>query len=108
MPRFRLGSAKLPFIAEIMVPPVDAPQELPIPSLPQAPTDPCPIPEECLAILQSLDEETLEKCCKAMRNGISGEPTSTQKGVLRRIANTIQVDDVIALSWSPTYKLYFP
>lgn len=108
MPRFRLGSAKLPFIAEIVVPPVDAPQELPTPSLPQAPIDPCPIPEECLQILQTLDAETLDKCIKAMRNGIAGSPTSTEKGVLRRIANAIGIDDVIALSWSPTYKLYFP
>jgi hypothetical protein len=105
MPRFRLGSVKMPFVAEMME---VSPTESPTLPLPQTPTDPCPIPEECLTILRSLDGETLEKCCKAMRNGISGEPTSTEKGVLRRIANTIGVDDVIALSWSPTYKLYFP
>jgi hypothetical protein len=43
-----------------------------------------------------------------MRNGTPGDPTASEKGVLRRIANGIGVDDVVALSWSPTYKLYFP
>ena len=114
MPRFRYGSTFVtpahfpmpmpytPSLAEQAAesqPPVDPPQ---------IPTEPCPIPEDCLEVLKTLDADTLDKCCRAMRNGTPGDPTSSEKGVLRRIANTIGVDDVIALSWSPTYKLYFP
>lgn len=109
MPRFRLGSAKLPFISEVMeIQSVDEQSANSASTQVQAPIDPCPIPEECLQILQRLDAETLDKCIKAMRNGIAGSPTPTEKGVLRRIANAIGIDDVVALSWSPTYKLYFP
>lgn len=109
MPRFRLGSVKLPFITEMMETQsiIDSSENSASTQF-QIPSDPCPIPEECLQILQTLDAETLDKCIKAMRNGIAGSPTSTEKGVLRRIAKAIGIDDVIALSWSPTYKLYFP
>ena len=112
MPRFRIGSFSLPSSAFPMPMPYtpsiteQAAQTPTEPSPP--PTEPCPIPEECLAILKTLDADTLDKCVRAMRNGTPGDPTSSEKGVLRRIANTIGVDDVIALSWSPTYKLYFP
>lgn len=112
MPRYQMGSFHIlpsacpmpmpytPSITEQATqPPVDPPQ---------IPTEPCPIPEDCISILKTLDADTLDKCCRAMRNGVPGDPTSSEKGVLRRIANTIGVDDVIVLSWAPTYKLYFP
>jgi hypothetical protein len=62
------------------------------------------IPEECLELLKSLDDATLEKCVRAMRNGTPGEPTSTEKGVLRKIANPLGIEDIIALSWAKPYS----
>lgn len=110
MPRYRIGSTFL------------TPSHFPMPSTQpvaeqaaesivaplQAPTEPNPIPDAYLEILKNLDSVSLDKCIRAMRNGIAGSPTSPEKSVLRRIANGIGVDDVVALSWSPTYKLYFP
>ncbi len=112
MPRYRVGSnfytpshfpMPMPYTPSLAEQAGDPPIESP-----QIPMEPCPIPDDYLQILKTLDAETLDKCARAMRNGTPGEPTSTEKGVLRRIANTIGVDDVIALSWSPTYNLYFP
>lgn len=112
MPRYRMGSnfytpstfpMPMPSVPSIAEQPAETPVDPP-----QIPTEPCPIPEECLQILKTLDSEALDKCIRAMRNGTPGNPTASEKGVLRRIANGIGVDDVIALSWSPTYKLYFP
>ena len=110
MPRYRIGSTFLtpshfPMLAT--QPTVEqAAESIVVP--PQAPTEPNPIPDAYLEILKNLDSESLDKCIRAMRNGIAGSPTSSEKSVLRRIANGIGVDDLIALSWSPTYKLYFP
>ena len=112
MPRYRMGSNfYTPSTFPMPMPSVPSIAEQPAETLvdpPQIPTEPCPIPEECLQILKTLDSEALDKCIRAMRNGTPGNPTASEKGVLRRIANGIGVDDVIALSWSPTYKLYFP
>lgn len=85
MPRFRFGN-----IAVIMQPP--------------QPVEIIRIPDECLEVLKSLDEETLDKCVRAMRNGVPGEPTSGEKGVLRRIANPLGIEDIIALSWAGPFK----
>lgn len=106
MPRFRLGSFKTPsFIQPMPMPFVEGIGiSLPLSS----PSEPCPLTDEQVAFFRELTAETINRCCRAMRNGTPGEPTSSEKGVLRRIANEIGVDDVIALSWSPTYKLYFP
>ena len=112
MPRYRMGSnfytpstfpMPMPSVPSIAEQPAETPVDPP-----HIPTEPCPIPEECLQILKTLDSEALDKCIRAMRNGTPGNPTASEKGVLRRIANGIGVDDVIALSWSLTYKLYFP
>jgi hypothetical protein len=111
MPRYRMGSTfytpstfpmPMPSVPSI----VEQSEDIPVEPL-QIPTEPCPIPEECIQILKTLDSEALSKCIRAMRNGTPGNPTASEKGVLRRIANGIGVDDVVALSWSPTYKLYF-
>ena len=116
MPRFRIGSTfytpsnfpmPMPSTPSIAEQAEEQAELLPV-ELPPIPSEPCPIPDDCLQILKTLDAETLDKCARAMRNGTPGEPSSKEKGVLRRIANTIGVDDVIALSWSPTYKVYFP
>ena len=104
MPRFRFGSVKTsPIFVQADIPQIENGA-----TVDTKPTEPCPISENYLVILRSLDTEILDKCCKAMRNGTAGEPTPTEKGVLRRIANAVGIDDIIALSWSPTYKLYFP
>lgn len=87
MPRFRYGNVAV------------TPEFMP----PMQPIVLSVIPKEVIEILKSLDQETLERCSRAMRNGTAGEPTSTEKGVLRRVANQIGMDDVIALSWAGTY-----
>ena len=88
MPRFRYGNISMP------------PIEIAYEAVPASAS----IPEECLELLKSLDDATLEKCVRAMRNGTPGEPTSTEKGVLRKIANPLGIEDIIALSWAKPYS----
>lgn len=87
MPRFRLGNIKVAMEPTMPPPPVLA------------------IPEEVVEILNSFTDELLTRFAYAMRNGTPGEPTSSEKGVLRRIVNEneIEMADLTPLSWSGPY-----
>lgn len=84
MPRYRMGSnfytpstfpMPMPSVPSI----VEQTAETPV-DPPQIPTEPCPIPEECLQILKTLDSEALDKCIRAMRNGTPGQPNCFGEG----------------------------